>query len=139
MDSQHGEDEPRPRVLLVAPRYRYGMDAGGLSTNPQEWGAWHRRRDSAGLCGELGCQLARPTRSPQVRPLCRPAGSARLHPESGWVAAATWDSNIRGQSGAASDRDVAGADLRARLPAIFVRIPATTVCPRRAARVAHRV
>src|SRR6516162_5645103 len=96
MDSQNGEDEPRPRVLLVAPRHRYGMDAGGLSTNPQGRGARHRRRDSTGLRGEPGGQLTRPTRSHQIGPLCRSAGTARLYPESGWVAAAAWDSDAPG-------------------------------------------
>src|SRR5208337_1020371 len=59
--------------------------------------------------------------SPAAIARCRSAG--RTHPKSGWLAKDARHSNLRGQGGAARRHDGAGGGLRARLLALFLRLP----------------
>src|SRR3954453_8237870 len=137
-DSRSGKDETGNGAMLAPPRHRFGLDAGGLSADPQRRCSRHRRRHRGRLRSEPGGQSSRPPGTHQVRPLPRAAGPPGLYPESGRLAEDARHSNVRGQGGATRRDDGAGGNLRAGLPVLFIRLPAGTIGPPGVAHSAER-
>ena len=110
-----------------APR-RHGVAARGLPAHAQGRRGGCGRRDGGAVRGRPGREPVGTSRPVQVGPVPGAAGAAGAHPEAGQGGEdeAAGHPDAGGQGSAACGADGAGADLRAGLSGLLVRVPART-------------